>query len=124
MNILGSSVGKVVRRMNQSPSSLIVIQDSLHHEPGSLKIKFGGSTEGHRGIRSVTKGLNHDPNYFRLLAGIGRRGYVQPYVLGQLSGFEKQHWSPDGKGVEEVWDRIEIIAKRMEDAEKSKEQNG
>ncbi|KAI5123882.1 hypothetical protein M0805_005699 [Coniferiporia weirii] len=113
MNILGPAVGKACRETVEKPSSMIVIQDTLNLEPGRLKIKFGGSPDGHRGIRSITNGVNHDSNYFRLLVGIGRYGDAKEYVLGPLSAYEKRHWSANGAGTDEVWECIETIAKRI-----------
>lgn len=113
MNILGNEVAKACRATVQNPSNMIVIQDSMYLEPGKLKVKFGGSAENHNGIRSINKGLGSNPDYFRLQAGIGRAGNAAEWVLGPLSGFERQHWSSNGEGMDDVWSKIEQIEKRM-----------
>ena len=113
MNILGPEVAKACRATVDKPSNMIVIQDTMYLEPGKLKTKFGGSPENHRGIRSINKGLGDDPNFFRLQVGIGRSGNAAEWVLGPLSGYEKQHWASNGEGIDEVWTKIEQIAKRM-----------
>ena len=111
MNILGPSVAKAMRSTVQDPSSLIVIQDSLHDLPGTVKTKFSGSPNGHNGIKSISKSLGPDVGYHRLLVGIGRAGdSVAAYVLGPLSAFEREHWAATGEGVDQVWRLIERIA--------------
>jgi len=113
MNILGKEVAKACQATVETPLNMIVIQDHMYLEPGKLKVKFGGSPENHRGIRSINKAFGGDPDYFRLQVGIGRAGNAAEWVLGPLSGFERQHWSSNGEGMDDVWSKIEQIEKRM-----------
>ncbi|KAH8119423.1 peptidyl-tRNA hydrolase [Phellopilus nigrolimitatus] len=113
MNIVGPAVKKACYATVDSPASMIVIQDTLHLEPGRVKVKFAGSAQGHGGIRSINDSLNHNSNYFRLLVGIGRGSDAKKYVLGALTSYEKRHWSADGEGLDEVWEYIETISEQM-----------
>lgn len=118
MNVLGKSVAKTMRETVVNPSNMIVLQDDLNHAPGTLKAKFGGKPDGHRGIRSINKFVHCEDTikYHRLLVGIGRSGEVRQYVLGPLSSFEKQYWAADGEGIDQVWQAIERIAQKHVDS--------
>lgn len=111
MNIVGQPVARALRVTAQSPSSLIVLQDSLNHEPCSLKLKFGGSPSGHRGVCSIIHSLQGNREFYRLMLGIGRGSVAREYVLGPLSSHEKEFWGINGEGVELVWEHLEKIAK-------------
>ena len=101
-----------------TPANMIVIQDDMNHAPGVLKYKFAGAPGGHRGIRSINKFVHlnkaDENKYHRLLVGIGRAEDAKKYVLGPLSSYEKQYWSADGEGIDQVWREIEkIVQKRI-----------
>lgn len=116
MNILGKSVARAVRATVETHSSLIVIQDCLTLQPGTMRHKPGGQPDGHRGVRSIIKFLNAGQEgtpFHRLQIGIGRAGDASSYVLGPLSAFEKEHWSANGEGTDQVWHHIEKIARRQ-----------
>ena len=115
MNIVGQPVARALRETVQTPSRLVVLQDSLIHEPGRLKTKFGGSPQGHRGIRSIAHSLNGEQGFHRLQLGIGRAGSAAEYVLGPLNSFEKQFWGENGEGVDLVWKELEKIARQVEE---------
>ena len=109
MNISGPPVAAVLRRTARSPSSLVVIHDSLDHVPGTLSPKFGGSANGHNGVRSVISALGTQ-DFHRLRLGIGRSSTsVSEYVLGRLSSYEQQQWGANGEGVDRAWQAIEKI---------------
>ncbi|THH13163.1 hypothetical protein EW146_g7024 [Bondarzewia mesenterica] len=109
MNITGPPTAEALRKTVRSPSSLIVIHDSLEHQPASLSPKFGGSASGHNGIRSVISAVG-TRDFHRLRIGIGRSTYVASYVLGRLNSHERQYWSQNGEGIDKVWEQIEKIA--------------
>ncbi|TFY63838.1 hypothetical protein EVG20_g6155 [Dentipellis fragilis] len=71
MNVSGSSVAAASRKNKLSPSSLILIHDSLEHRPATVSPKFGGSHNGHNGVRSVISALG-SKDFHRLRIGIGR----------------------------------------------------
>ncbi|KAH9961265.1 peptidyl-tRNA hydrolase [Russula dissimulans] len=116
MNISGPPVRMALRRAASTPSSLIVLHDSLEHKPTSLSPKFGGSANGHNGIRSLISSLG-TKDFFRLRLGIGRpESGVADYVLTRLPSFEHQFWSPEGSGIDLVWEQIEKIALQVDQA--------
>ena len=119
MNVLGKSVARTMRATVQNPSSLIVIQDCMNLQPGTMRHRAGGQPYGHRGIRSILKNLNvglpdrANTPFHRLQIGIGRAGDAPTYVLGPLSAFEKQYWSANGEGIDQVWHHIEKMARKQ-----------
>ncbi|KAI0298527.1 peptidyl-tRNA hydrolase [Russula brevipes] len=114
MNISGPPVSMALRKTARASSSLIVLQDSLEHKPTTLSPKFGGSANGHNGIRSLISALS-TKDFFRLRLGIGSpESDVAGYVLARLPNFERQFWAPDGPGLDLVWDQIQRIALRVD----------
>jgi PTH1 family peptidyl-tRNA hydrolase len=114
MNISGPPVSVVLRKTAHAPKSLIVLHDSIEHKPTALSLKFGGSANGHNGIRSLIAALS-TKDFFRLRLGIGKpESNVADYVLARLPNFERQFWAPDGPGLELVWEQIQRIALQVE----------
>ncbi|KAI0266725.1 peptidyl-tRNA hydrolase [Gloeopeniophorella convolvens] len=110
MNISGPPISVALRKTARVPSSLIVIHDSLEHKPTVLSPKFGGSANGHNGVRSIISALG-SKDFYRLRMGIGRAETdVADYVLSRLPNFERQFWAPDGPGLGRIWQQIESIA--------------
>jgi len=67
------------------PSELVVIHDDLDLEFGSVRVKRGGGTAGHRGLDSIA--AHYGREFTRVRVGIGRpaRGEeVVGYVLSAL----------------------------------------
>ena len=105
-----------LRKTSRVPSSLIVLHDSLEHKPTVLSQKFGGSANGHNGVRSLISALG-TKDFFRLRLGIGRPDSdVADYVLGRLPNFERQFWAPDGPGLDLLLEHIREIALKVEQA--------
>jgi peptidyl-tRNA hydrolase, PTH1 family len=115
MNITGPAVAAALRATVKSPSHMVVIHDSLEHQPFKLHFKEKGSAAGHNGIKSVIASLGGDTNFPRFRIGIGRGGAGEDtarYVLGPLSGAEKQFWSERGDGLSLVLNEIERVLKK------------
>lgn len=108
MNITGPAVAATLRHTAKVPGAMIVIHDSLEHKPKILSVKFGGSANGHNGVRSVIAALG-DPNFHRFRIGIGRDGDAASYVLGRLSTEESAHWDV-GAGLDMVCKELAKIA--------------
>jgi PTH1 family peptidyl-tRNA hydrolase len=109
MNITGPAVATALRHTAKIPSAMIVIHDSLQHKPTTLSVKFGGSANGHNGVRSVIAALGGDFNFHRFRIGIGRDGDAASYVLGRLSTEECAHWDVGG-GLDMVCKELAKIA--------------
>jgi PTH1 family peptidyl-tRNA hydrolase len=70
MNRSGQSVGALARFFKIAPDEILVAHDELDLPPGSAKIKKGGSSGGHNGLKDITAALGTQ-DYWRLRIGIG-----------------------------------------------------
>jgi len=54
-----------------APWSLVIVHDELDLEPGVVRVKLGGGTAGHNGLRSVSSHLHH-LDFARVRIGVGK----------------------------------------------------
>ncbi len=71
MNLSGTAVGPLYRRFAESPRNLIVVHDDLDIPVGVVRLKRGGGTGGHNGLRSLQEHLG-TLDFLRVRVGIGR----------------------------------------------------
>lgn len=83
MNESGRAVGEAMRFYKLTPADIVVFYDELDLEAGKLRIKTGGGTAGHNGIRSIAAHIG--PEFRRVRLGIGHPG-VKERVLGHVLG--------------------------------------
>lgn len=92
MNESGRSVKRLVSNSGiKDLQNLIVIHDELDLPVGRLKIKQGGGTAGHNGLKSIGEHLK-DLSFIRLRIGIGRpqgEGDIAKYVLQPPKGEQR-----------------------------------
>ncbi|MGD0531141.1 MAG: aminoacyl-tRNA hydrolase [Methyloceanibacter sp.] len=82
VNESGRSVGEAVRFFKLELADVLVYHDELDLAPGKVRVKTGGGTAGHNGLRSLTAHIGND--YVRVRIGIGHPGHkdlVQSWVL-------------------------------------------
>jgi len=92
MNLSGDSVGACARFYKIDPAEIAVIHDELDLAPGKLRVKRGGGTAGHNGLRSIDAAIG--PDFWRVRLGIGHPGVkelVLSYVLQDFSS-EEMGW--------------------------------
>ncbi len=90
MNESGRSVGEAIRFYKLDLDALTVFHDELDLAPFKVKVKQGGGTAGHNGLRSIDKHLGSD--FRRVRLGIGHPGHkdrVSGYVLGNFAKDEQ-----------------------------------
>ena len=86
MNESGRSVGEAMHFYKLEPDALTVFHDELDLAPFKVKVKRGGGTAGHNGLRSIDQHLG--PDFRRVRLGIGHPGHkdrVTGYVLGNYA---------------------------------------
>ena len=86
MNLSGQAVGEAMRFYKLGPEDLTVFYDELDLQPGKVRVKRGGGTGGHNGIKSLDAHVGKD--YRRVRLGIGHPGdkaRVQSHVLGDFA---------------------------------------
>lgn len=89
MNESGRSVGEALRFYKLGMDALTAFHDELDLAPFKLKVKQGGGTAGHNGLRSIDQHLG--PDFRRVRIGIGHPGHkdrVTGYVLGNYAKAE------------------------------------
>jgi PTH1 family peptidyl-tRNA hydrolase len=86
MNVSGQSIGAAMRFYKLEPEDVTIFHDELDLAPNKVKVKRGGGTAGHNGLRSAEA---HIGNAFRRVRiGIGHPGdkaRVHGYVLGNYA---------------------------------------
>ncbi|RDB16686.1 putative peptidyl-tRNA hydrolase [Hypsizygus marmoreus] len=113
MNISGPSIAATMRKTIQSPTSMIVISDSLSHKVETLQVRLGGSANGHNGLKSIISSLGNDMNFYRFRVGIGRdETDAAMYVMRKLSSHEQQFWND--RGLDLVLAEIEKVARKRQ----------
>lgn len=110
MNVSGPAVASAWKTFLQDlPSidrkwaNLVIVHDELESRLGEIKVKIGGSTKGHNGLKSCVKNLGADA-FVRIGVGIGRpesrdSNDVADYVLRKMSVVEMEKVN---QGAEEV----------------------
>ncbi|MGN6146106.1 MAG: aminoacyl-tRNA hydrolase [Mesorhizobium sp.] len=91
MNLSGQAVGEALRFYKLDPSAVTVLYDEIDLAPGKLRIKVGGGSGGHNGIRSLDQHIGQ--NYRRVRIGVGHPGVremVQGHVLGDFSKADRE----------------------------------
>jgi peptidyl-tRNA hydrolase, PTH1 family len=93
MNESGRSVAEALRFYKLGVDALTVFHDELDLAPFKVKVKVGGGTAGHNGLRSIDAHLG--PEFRRVRIGIGHPGpglkhLVTPHVLGNYSKAEME----------------------------------
>jgi peptidyl-tRNA hydrolase, PTH1 family len=71
MNESGTSYAGVARKQAVPPERIVAVHDELEIPPGELRVKLGGGSGGHNGLKSLTQALR-TPEYHRVRVGIGR----------------------------------------------------
>jgi PTH1 family peptidyl-tRNA hydrolase len=89
MNESGRSVGEAMRFFKAEAGDVTVFHDELDLAPFKVKVKVGGGTAGHNGLRSTEAHIGNE--FRRVRIGIGHPGHkdkVTPYVLGNYAKAE------------------------------------
>ncbi len=73
MNRSGFSVAALARFFKIAPAEILVVHDELDLPPGQVKVKQGGGTGGHNGLKDIHAQLG-TLDFWRLRIGIGHPG--------------------------------------------------
>jgi peptidyl-tRNA hydrolase, PTH1 family len=90
MNASGESVLAAMSFYKIAPADILVLHDELDLRAGKVRVKRGGGSAGHNGLRSIDAMIG--PDYWRVRLGIGHPGVrelVHPYVLQNFAADER-----------------------------------
>jgi PTH1 family peptidyl-tRNA hydrolase len=97
VNLSGEAIACLLDKFRAKPADLIVIHDDLDLPVGRIRLRLGGKSGGHRGIRSAIDCLG-SPDFNRVRLGISRPANsgsrhgdgdeIVDYVLGDFPADE------------------------------------
>lgn len=103
-----AALGVVNRFLDGDATRLVVVHDELDLPPGTVRVKVGGGTAGHNGLRSIDQHLKR-LDFCRIRIGIGKppsRERGASHVLSKPSRAESELVA---LGVELAADAIELV---------------
>jgi len=94
MNLSGQAVARALKDTGIAPQNTWVVYDELDLPMCRMRIKTGGSTAGHNGVRSIIDSLGRD-DFVRFRVGVGKPGSKGStagirHVLGRFTKSEKE----------------------------------
>lgn len=110
MNDSGAAIGPLLRRFGiDDPGRLVVVHDELDLPPGRVRIKEGGGTAGHNGLKSIQAHL-HSLAFIRVRIGVGKPPRPEAgadYVLKRPGKADRELLA---QAVEVAADAVEVLA--------------
>lgn len=109
MNVSGAAVQAAMTRLRVAPAELLVVQDDLDLPFGRLRLRYGGSAGGQRGVADTIRRIG--PEFTRLKVGISRppEGWkVENWVL---SRFREDEQPLLDRVVDTAADAVEVLLK-------------
>jgi PTH1 family peptidyl-tRNA hydrolase len=92
MNVSGPPVASFAKRRKVDVDHVIACHDEIDLAFGALKVKQGGSTAGHNGLKSLQQALG-SPDFQRVRLGVGRptgRKDAADHVLDRFTKAERE----------------------------------
>ena len=112
MNDSGNAVASLCSYYDIAPDHVVVIHDDMDLQFGRIKVKSGGSSGGHNGIKSIDRSLGTNA-YARVRLGVGhaqRQGDAhQKTVNWVLGGFNRDQQSQLDDFLADAADAVETI---------------
>jgi PTH1 family peptidyl-tRNA hydrolase len=107
MNLSGESVAAAAHFYKLPPERVVVIHDEIDLAFGKLRVKQGGGTGGHNGIRSIDAHLG--PDFWRVRLGVGHPGDPDMVIGHVLRPFSKEEQPAVDKLVDTIADAIPLL---------------
>lgn len=85
MNLSGQAVGALARYYQVPSAEVMVVVDDVDLPLGTVRMRGGGGSGGHRGLESVEQGLGGS-GYLRQRIGIGRARGLGSDTVGHVLG--------------------------------------
>lgn len=109
MNLSGNAVGALAQFYKIDPDRIIVLYDDVDLAPGKVRVKQGGGSGGHNGIKSIDAAIG--VNYRRVRMGVGKPEHADTssHVLGAFSKAEENGWVAEV--IEAVAEHVPLLLK-------------
>ncbi len=108
MNRSGTSVAALARFFKIAPAEVLVVHDELDVQPGQAKLKLGGSSGGHNGLKDIHAQLG-SADFWRLRLGIGHPGVKAEVVNYVLKKPSPEHREAIAKASEQSLKAVELM---------------
>ena len=117
MNESGPSFASLAKKHDVPPAQVIAVHDEIDLPFGALRIKMGGSTAGHNGLKSL-QGALRTPEFVRVRIGVGRPPGRQDPADFVLEPFAKREEDEATVLLQEAADAVmSVIASGVEAAQ-------
>jgi PTH1 family peptidyl-tRNA hydrolase len=110
MNLSGESVASAMGFYKIPTADVTILQDEIDLAPGKVKVKTGGGSGGHNGIRSIEAQIG--PDFQRVRLGVGHPGHkdlVHAHVLNRFGKGDAEWLDPL---LEAVAENAELLVRR------------
>ena len=114
MNSSGQAVGQAAHFYKIKPEDVFVLHDDLDLPFGTVKIKQGGGSAGHNGLKSIDSAFGN--GYWRIRFGIGHPAPEREVVDYVLSDFTRKELQDLDKMTAFIADHFAEILQRPQDA--------
>ena len=105
MNLSGESVGEAMRFFKLAPADIIVLHDEVDIPPGEVRLKRGGGTGGHNGLKSIEEHIGAE--FLRIRIGVGRPQGQMDTADHVLADFSAQETDAKERAVDYITRNIE-----------------
>lgn len=109
MNLSGEATSKAIHFYKISPDNLIVIHDDLDLNLAKVKMKIGGGSGGHNGIKSIDQHIG--PEYYRLRIGISKPINQKNTSNFVLNKFTKEEEIVIQKMTKKILENFDLLTK-------------
>jgi PTH1 family peptidyl-tRNA hydrolase len=97
MNLSGRAVQQAMAFYQLAPTDIMIVLDDLALPVGRIRLRSGGSSGGHNGLKDIERALGGTSEYPRLRIGIDpppARVPGKDYVLGRFSEEQRKQLDP------------------------------
>jgi peptidyl-tRNA hydrolase, PTH1 family len=108
MNESGRPLGELARWYKTPSERFAVVHDEIDLPFGTVRVKQGGGTAGHNGLRSIESHLG-TKDFLRVRVGVGRPGGHRDAVDHVLSEFDAAERKMLPELLSEAADAVELI---------------
>ncbi len=111
MNLSGNAICKLAAAEKIAPEETLVVSDDMDLAPGRIRLRQGGGSGGHNGLKSVTEKFGSD-KFARLRIGIGKMPNGHGSADFVLSGFSADEQILFDKVMETACDAVIFALRR------------